>query len=173
MDTKNRPLSRRGTEEGRSRGATLVGRGSTANPDARGGLTHIARGLFRFDDVPRTGREGFMEAVLRAGEGAFLTADAVLSLHNLALANPRKIRVAAPRQVRAALPATIEVRQRHLAPKHLTVYEGIPTTTIAWALLDARGLIMTDRLVEAAREAARRGLLLRGEADQVVQKLGA
>ena len=140
---------------------------------ARGGLTHIARGLFRFDDIPYTGREGFMEAVLRVGAGAVLTADAVLSLHDLALANPRKIRVAATRQVRAELPPTIDARERHFDPRDLTVFEGIPTTTVARALLDARGLIMTERLLEAAKQAMRRGLLLRREGEQVIGTLEA
>ncbi len=138
---------------------------------ARGGMTHIARGLFRFDDIPHTGREGFMEAILRVGEGAFLTGDAVLSLHDLALANPRKLRVAAPRQVRASLPPTIEVHERHVDPKELTVFEGIPTTTIARALLDARGSIMRTRLLGAAQEAMRRGLLLRREGERVIREI--
>jgi predicted transcriptional regulator of viral defense system len=139
---------------------------------ARGGLTHIARGLFRFDDIPHTGREGFMEAVLRVGDGAFLTADAVLSLHDLALANPRTIRVAAPKQVRAALPPTIEAHERQIDSKDLTVFEGIPTTTVARALLDSRGLIMTERLLDATKEATRRGLLLRREGEQIIRTLG-
>ena len=139
---------------------------------ARGGLTHVSRGVFRFDDIPHTGREVFMEAVLRVGAGACLTADAVLSLHDLALANPRKIRVATPRQVRVALPPTIEAHTRRINPEDLTVYEGIPATTIARALRDARGLLMTERLLDAAREAMRRGLLLRPEGEQVIRDLG-
>lgn len=70
----------------------------------RGGLTHVARGVFRFDDLPHTGREPFMKAVLRVGDGAFLTSDAVLALHDLGLVNPRRIRVGTPDRVRAALP---------------------------------------------------------------------
>jgi hypothetical protein len=53
------------------------------------------------------------------------------------------------------------------------VFEGIPTTTVARALLDARGLIMTDRLIEAAKEAMRRGLLLHREGEQVIGTLEA
>jgi predicted transcriptional regulator of viral defense system len=138
---------------------------------ARGGMTHVARGLFRFDDIPHTGRERFMEAVLRGGEGAMLSGDAVLSLHDLALVNPRRLRVAVPRQVRTNLPTTIEARKRHVAPEDRTVFEGIPTTTVARALLDARGLVMRERLIEAAREAVRRGLLLRQEGDRVILEL--
>jgi predicted transcriptional regulator of viral defense system len=139
----------------------------------RGGLTHVARGVFRFDDIPYTGREAFMEAVLRVGENAFLTADAVLSLHDLALANPRRIRVGTPKRVRGALPPTIEVAQRQVDRGDLTEYEGIPATTVARALLDARGLVMRERLLDAAREAVRRGLLLRREGERVINELEA
>lgn len=137
----------------------------------RGGLTHIARGVFRFDDIPYTGREPFMEAVLRVGDDAFLTADAVLSLHDLGLVNPRRIRVGTPARVRTALPDTVQVIQRKVDPKDLTEYEGIPATTIARALLDARGLVMRERLLEAAHEAIRRGLVLRREGERVVGEL--
>ena len=36
---------------------------------ARGGLEHVAYGLYRFDDVRPTPRDEFMEAVLRVGRG--------------------------------------------------------------------------------------------------------
>ena len=140
---------------------------------ARGGLTHVGRGVFRFDDIPRNGLEPFMEAVLRVGEGAYLTADAVLSLHNLGLANPRRIRVGTPGRMRAELPPPIEVVQKHVKPEDLTEYEGIPATTIATAIRDARGLIMRERLLDAAREAMRRGLMLRREGEQVINELEA
>ena len=140
---------------------------------ARGGLTRVGRGVFRFDDIPRTGLEPFMEAVLRVGDDAYLTADAVLAMHGLALANPRRIRVGTPRRVRAGLPATIEVLHQRVDPEDLTEYEGIPTTTVAKAINDARDVIMRDRLVEAAREAVRRGLMLRREGEQVIDDLAA
>lgn len=140
---------------------------------ARGGLTHVGRGVFRFDDIPRTGLEPFMEAVLRVGDDAYLTADAVLAMHGLALANPRRIRVGTPRRVRAGLPPTIEVLRQRVDPEDLTEHEGIPMTTVAKAITDARDVIMRDRLVEAAREAVQRGLMLRQEGEQVIDDLAA
>ena len=82
----------------------------------RGGVEHVAYGLYRFDDVPRTGRDQFMEAVLRVGPDAYLSHDAVLALHELALVNPRRIRVGTPKRARPQLPAYIEVIQRRLEP---------------------------------------------------------
>jgi predicted transcriptional regulator of viral defense system len=139
----------------------------------RGGLEHIGRGLYRFDDIPRTGRDQFMEAVLRVGPDAVLVGDAVLALHDLALANPRRLRVATRKRARQQLPAFLKVEQRELAPEDQTVYEGIPTTTVAKALLDCRGKIMNERLLEAAHEAIRTGLLRRKEAKRVFAELGA
>ncbi|MHB1855061.1 MAG: type IV toxin-antitoxin system AbiEi family antitoxin domain-containing protein [Acidimicrobiales bacterium] len=139
----------------------------------RGGVEHLAYGLYRFDDVPRTSRDQFMEAVLRVGPEAYLTHDAVLALHDLGLVNPRRIRVGTPRRARPRLPEYIEVVQRRLGPHDLTVYEGIPSASIARALLDCRGLVMGERLADAAREAARSGLLRRGEADRVLTELGS
>lgn len=134
----------------------------------RGGLEHVAYGLYRFDDVPRTGRDEYMEAVLRVGRDAYLTHDAVLALHDLGLVNPRRIRVGTPHRARARMPEYIEVVQQHLEPAELTTYEGIPSATVARALLDCRGILMGDRLADAAREAARQGLLRRSEAEGVL-----
>ena len=139
----------------------------------RGGVEHVAYALYRFEDVPRTGRDQFMEAVLRAGPEAYLSHDAVLDLHDLGLVNPRRIRVGTPRRARPQLPESVVLIHRRLDPDELTVYEGIPSATVARALLDCRGLAMGERLINAAREAARRGLLRRSEADQVLTELGA
>jgi len=138
----------------------------------RGGLDHIAYGLYRFDDIPHTGRDQYMEAVLRVGSDAYLTHDAVLALHELGLVNPRRIRVGTPRRARPRLPDHIEVIQRNLDTADRTTFEGIPTTTVRRALLDCRGLVMRERLVDAAREAARRGLLRRTELASVLDEIG-
>lgn len=138
---------------------------------ARGGISHVAYGLYRLDDVPPTGRDQLMEAVLRVGPDAYLTHDAVLDLHGLGLVNPRRMRVGTPHRVRTHVPRHIEVIRRTLDPDELTVYEGIPSATVARALLDCRGLVMDERLVEAARTAARLGLLRRSEAAPVLAAL--
>jgi len=137
----------------------------------RGGVEHVAYGLYRFDDIPRTDRDQYMEAVLRVGTDAYLTHDAVLALHDLGLVNPRRIRVGTPKRTRPQLPAYIDVIQRRLEPVDLTTYEGIPSATVARALLDCRGLVMRDRLVEAGQEAVRRGLLRKSEAGRILAEL--
>jgi predicted transcriptional regulator of viral defense system len=140
---------------------------------ARGGLTRRAQGVYRFDDVRTTGNDEFMEAVLAAGEGAHLVGDAVLALHGLADVNPPRIRVGTARRARRKVPRTIQVVRKQDRPEDVTVYEGIPATTLARAIRDARGVVMSERLVAAAKEAAARGLLRRREADEVLAELGA
>jgi predicted transcriptional regulator of viral defense system len=137
----------------------------------RGGLDHVAYGLYRFADIPITEFDTFMEAVLRCGPDAHLTHDAVLALHGLALVNPRRIRVGSPHRVRRTLPDSIEVIREHVAPDDLTSYEGIPSTTVRRALLDSRDIVMIDRLVEATEEAGRRGLVPRHRLTELLDEI--
>ncbi|MBX3031477.1 MAG: type IV toxin-antitoxin system AbiEi family antitoxin domain-containing protein [Chloroflexi bacterium] len=129
---------------------------------AYGGLDHVARGVYRFDDFAVTPTSQSMEAVLRAGDGAHLIGDAVLALHGLALVNPDRIRVGVPRRVRASLPPTIRVERRSDSGD-LTSYEGIPATTVARAIIDSIGVVPRERLRAAITAARERGLLLERE----------
>lgn len=138
----------------------------------RGGLTRVGHGVYRFDDVPVTGRDAYMEAVLAVGEDAFLVADAVLALHDLALVNPTRIRVGTRRRRYKTLPPTIEMIVTDIDEEDLTVYEAIPCTSVARALVDCVGLVMTDRLLGAAHDATDRGLLRREETASILAVLG-
>ncbi len=137
----------------------------------RGGLEHVGQGLYRFEDIPPTPKDEFMEAVLRVGEDAVLAGDAVLALYDLGLANPRRIRVATPRRVRRRLPPFIKVEQREVPKAEKTTYEGIPAMTVAEAIRDCRGLLMPERLIDAVTEATQAGLIRKAEANRLVEEL--
>lgn len=140
----------------------------------RGGLTHLAYGLYRVDDVPVGAGSPYAEAVLRVGEDAFLTHDATLALLDLGLVNPRTIKVAALRRARPRLPSWIEFLQRSdLAENDITVYDGIRSTTVAQALVDCIPIVMSSRLREAAQVARSRGLLRSAEYDRVLREFDA
>lgn len=126
---------------------------------SRGALINVAYGLYRLADARPTEYDQFAEALLRVGDGAYLRGDAVLALHHLALVNPRRIRVGVARRVRAALPDFIELREEERPKSELTDYEGLRSTTVAEALLDCRNQVMTERLVDAAKQAKAAGLL--------------
>ena len=136
-----------------------------------GAFSHVAYGLYRFDDMPTSPRDMFAEAVLRVGRGAHLTRDAVLAFHGLALVNPSRVRVGSPRRVRVHLPAWVDVVTENMAADDLTVYDGVPSATVARALVDCRGEVMTERLIDAVAEARGQGLLAAAEADHVLADL--
>lgn len=140
---------------------------------ARGKLEHVRRGVYRFPDTRPTERDEFVAAVLNVGEDAFLTHDAVLALHGLALVNLKKIRVATPHRIRHKVPNFVEVRERTLPQDQLEVFEGIPTTTVARAIIDSQGLVMPERLKQALAIARLKGLVTRKQAIQVRSALRA
>jgi predicted transcriptional regulator of viral defense system len=131
---------------------------------ARGALVNVAYGIYRVPDAPGSPFDQFAEALLRAGDGAYLRGDSVLALFGLADVNPRKIRVVAPKRTRAKMPAFMEVTAppRGEAP-NLTRYEGLLAMRVADAILDCRGRIDRDRLQDAARDARKEGLVTRAE----------
>lgn len=133
---------------------------------ARGGLQNVAYGLYRVPDVPPTALDQFAEALLRAGDGAFLHAESVLALFGLADVNPRQIKVAVRRRTRPKLPPFIELA---LVEGDVTTtrYEGLESQTVANAILECRGRIETERLIAAAKEARKEGLLTTTEWQRV------
>ena len=137
---------------------------------ARGGLQNVAYGLYRVPDVPVTALDQFAEALLRAGDGAYLHGESVLALLGLADVNPRRIKVAVPRRARSKLPAFIELT-RVAGGLPTTHYEALPTQPIADAILECRGQIETERLLEAARQARAEGLLTTAEWQRVRKEL--
>lgn len=125
---------------------------------ARGGLDHVAYGLYRVPDLPAHAFDQFAEALLRAGEGAFLHGESVLAVHSLAEVNPRRVKVAVRRRTRPKLPGWVELTVVK-GDVPLTVYEGLACQPVAEALLECRGRIDRDRLLAAAKQARGQGLL--------------
>jgi predicted transcriptional regulator of viral defense system len=138
---------------------------------ARGALISVAYGIYRLPDAPATPFDQFAEALLRAGEGSYLRGESVLALFGLADVNPRRVRVVAPRRTRAKMPAFVEVTMLRDPQPELTYYQGLRAMTVADALLDCRGRIERSRLLEAARDARREGLLIGDEYARVRREL--
>ncbi|MCU6479365.1 type IV toxin-antitoxin system AbiEi family antitoxin domain-containing protein [Arthrobacter sp. A2-55] len=133
---------------------------------ARGGLENVAYGLYRVPYIPLTRYDQFAEALLRAGEGAFLHGESVLALFGLADVNPRRIKVAVPRRARPKLPAFVELTQVRDGVR-TTIYEGLVAQPVADALLECRGRIENERLLAAAKQARSEGLLTAAELQRV------
>lgn len=133
---------------------------------ARGGLVNVAYGLYRVPDIPPTAYDQFAEALLRAGEGAYLHGESVLALFNLADVNPRRIKVAVPRRARSKMPPYVELSQVNERAR-TTFYEGLAAQRVADAIVECRGRIERERLQDAAKQARGEGLLTTAEWQQV------
>jgi predicted transcriptional regulator of viral defense system len=138
---------------------------------ARGALLHVRRGLYRFSDARRTQHDAYAEAVARTGEDAYLMGEAVLGLLGLAMVEPKRLTVGLPRRTRQKDPGFVDVVQRDLPPELLTTYQGIRSTTVAQAILDSQGTVMTQRLLDALDEAKSAGLVDSREATRVRRRL--
>lgn len=126
---------------------------------SRGALDQIGRGVYRMLEAPAGRLNEFAEAVALAGHGAVLADESVLAALDLTHVNLRRIRIASPRRVRVNLPATVELVHRQIPAEDRGDVEGIPAMTVPAAIRGARGRVMTERLIEATRAAAAKGLL--------------
>jgi hypothetical protein len=135
---------------------------------ARGALERLGHGVYRHTGVPRGTRTELAAALAAAGDGAFLEGDTVLALWDLALVNPARIYVGTTRRTRRALPRHVLVTSRPAAVwKDLTTYDGLRSVTVRWALLDATGRLIGDRVLDAVDHAIRQDLLDVQEAAEV------
>lgn len=137
---------------------------------ARGGLENVAYGLYRVPDIPPTAFDQFAEALLRAGDGAYLHGESTLALFGLADVNPRRIKVAIRRRARPKLPPFVELT-RVRDEVRTTFYEGLRAQPVADAILECRGRIGTGRLIDAAKQARTKGLLTTPEWQRVKKEL--
>lgn len=139
---------------------------------ARGGLDHVAYGLYRMTDIPPTDDDQFAEATLRAGDDAYLRGESVLALLGLGDVNPAKITVGTDRRVRRAMPAYVKVTQARAGTK-VTRYRGIRAQQLSDALLECLGRVPSTQLRDAAIKARAEGLLTTGEWNHVRKELAA
>lgn len=140
---------------------------------ARGGMSNVARGLYRVEGIDGGDRAPFAEAILRVGEAAHLVGDSVLAFHDLALVNPRRIKIGTPRRVRRDLPSHIQLVHTRTDPADLTQYDGIPSVTVTAAIRECIGAVTPDRLTEAVERAAAEGLVRRRDASALRAEIGA
>ncbi|MCT1605904.1 type IV toxin-antitoxin system AbiEi family antitoxin domain-containing protein [Nesterenkonia massiliensis] len=127
---------------------------------ARGALRAYGKGVYTHGEVPKTSRTEPTVAVALAGEGAFLHRESVLDLLGLGQFNPAKVRVGIGRRVRRALPSWMDLERRvDISPTDLTMYEGIPATTVRRALQDMSNRMPPDRWQGLIDEALQRDLI--------------
>jgi hypothetical protein len=134
---------------------------------SRGRLAHVARGLYRFNELPPTKFSQYYEAVLRLGGDAHLVGDAVLALHDLALVNPRSIRVGTSKRIRSALPDWISPQASSERREDFQLFQLIPCSSVARAIREARPYVIKERLIDSLPKAVYEGLLDEREAQRL------
>ncbi len=140
---------------------------------SRGGMTNIARGLYRVDGIDGGDHAAYAEAVLRVGEDAHLVGESVLAFHDLAFVNPQHITVGTPRRVRRDLPPHIRLVHCKADKADLTNYDGVASMTVERAIRDSIGSVMAERLADATRRAADEGLLRRSVVGTLLAEIGS
>jgi predicted transcriptional regulator of viral defense system len=129
----------------------------------RGKLEHVSRGVYQFEQLTGSANESFLRATLHVGVDAYLTADAVLAVHDLANVNPKVIRVGIAKRTRQAIPKGIELMKTDALPQEIEVRNGIKMTRVARAIIDSKHLVMRERLQRALEDALERGLVTNNE----------
>lgn len=135
-----------------------------------GRLIRRGHGVYKLARWVPTAYDPFAEAVALVGSGAYLWGNAVLSMHGLALVDPAAVTVATSKRVRKKLPTW--VRLVPASPEETpTRYEGIPSQSVANALLACRGAIMPERLIDATDQARSEGLISKEEHETLREEL--
>jgi predicted transcriptional regulator of viral defense system len=135
----------------------------------RGVLHRVARGLFRFPDVPAGALDQYAEATLWPLEcRGVLSHAAALDLHALCDVNPSRIDITVPRGFRTTRepPAVLRLHREDLPDNAITWHEGLPIVTVYRAIEGSIEQGLGWNLIEQAVDTARRtGRLTAVQAD--------
>lgn len=134
-----------------------------------GRLLKRGYGVYKLVRYVPTEYDRYAEAVALVGDGSFLFGEAVLAMHGLALANLRHISVGTTKRVRRELPEWVQPVT--VSGKTVTSYEGIPSQSLAEAILECRGMVMGERLKSAVEDARREGLITKDEFEHLRKEL--
>jgi hypothetical protein len=119
-----------------------------------GRLHRVHRGVYALGHMRLTPRGRWMAAVLACGDGAVLSHQSAFSLQGLPIPAPLKIHVTVTGFARRHRGVHVH-RVRWLAPADRSIFDGIPVTTVARALLDLAEVLSVAQLRRALAEAVR------------------
>lgn len=124
---------------------------------AAGRLHRKYRGVYAVGHPNLSQYGEWMAAVLAAGPGAALSHLAAASLHEIWRRQAKRIDVLVPGNRRGQRGFTVHTC-RNLDPRDVTIWRGIPVTTVARTLVDLTDLLDWAPLANAIHEAAFRSL---------------
>jgi predicted transcriptional regulator of viral defense system len=127
---------------------------------ADGFLTPLHRGVFAFGHARLRTEGRWMAAVLAPGPDGALTHTDALVLRGIVRSNAPRIHVTVPRLTGGAHRRSgLVIHRCKLEPQDRDVVDGIPTTTVARALLDFAEIARPRQLERALDEAEKQQLL--------------
>ena len=132
-----------------------------------GRLIKLGHGVYRTTQYPFSEEDQFANAVAVAGPKAYLCSESVLAFLKLTPSvDIRRIHVAVPVRNRRRLPQSISVDIR--PPGYLPMnYNGVMIEKPVDAIRSCIGVMMSERLLEAANEAFRTGKLFKEDFEQL------
>ena len=135
---------------------------------ARGRLLRRGYGVYKLVHYIPTPYDIYAEAVALVGSNAYLYGESVISMLELASANPARIFVATPARVRKTLPEHIIVIKADYQP---TNYDGVSSQSVTDAICVSMKSMMPDRLIDAVEEARKQGYIKEAERIELLGKL--
>jgi len=141
--------------EARKIGVTTVEMARFVND---GRLERLGQGVYKLTRYIPTHFDQYAAAVALVGPGSYIHGESVLAMHNLALVNPMRTSVAIIKRTRRNLPKWISIVTAD-SKETPTNYEGIPSQSVADAILFCKRSVMKERLLDAVHVAAREGLI--------------
>jgi len=128
-----------------------LGEGVVDRRVAKGSLICVHRGVYRVGHRAPSVEASYLAAVLACGDGAVLSGLAAAHLFGLVKGKPPRPEVSCPRHKRIDGVATRRVR---LDRREVSVYRGIPVTTVPRAVVDLAPGLESEDLARACHEAA-------------------
>jgi hypothetical protein len=139
---------------------------------ARGKLTRVWQGVYRFPEWPVSANDQLMEYVLWTRDPrAALSHDTALDVYELSDINPADVHVTIPKRVkklrRKAVPPALVLHYEDLADGQIGWWEQIPTVTVPTAIDQCiQTHVRPDLVLQAVDAARRQGKISQAAADR-------
>ena len=141
----------------------------------RGALERISRGVYRLPTFPSSVFAEYMEASLwPVTVRGIISHQSSLSLRGLSDVSPSAIHISVPpnHRIRRQIPRQIVVHNEEFTDREITLFEGIPTTTIRRTIEDChRAHLGPDLLRQAITAAQKEGFLDPGDAVDLMKRV--
>lgn len=128
-------------------------RNAVAKRRARGDLHRLFPGVYAVGHTALSREGRWLAAVLAAGEGAVLRGESLAAHYGLQKWAPTEPEVLVPRRHRPIEGITLRTT-RHLDPRDVTTFRGIPCLTVPRLLIDLSDSLLAEELTALIHQAA-------------------